>query len=111
MPIEALEPGVAGNVRANTINTVSGACASAYALATRAQPTAAAPAVRVVTQQDKDNLLAQVQAEVDAKPLRRCKPNWNPAVAARNLQIFTIAQAFDRFNDDEATKCASLCAP
>ena len=59
--------------------------------------------VSVVTQQDKDNLLAQVQTEVEAQAydslLQELQPGeWMPP---ESVQIYTIGQAFDKFNDDE----------
>ena len=104
VPIEALEPGVAGNVRANTINTVSGALRFSVRVSNPgATYGGGSSLVRVVTQQDKDNLLAQVQAEVDAEAFAALQAELEPGewLPPESLQIFTIAQAFDRFNDDE----------
>ncbi len=59
--------------------------------------------MRAVTQQDKDNLLAQVQAEVEVEAFAALQAELEPGewLPPESLQIFTIAQAFDRFNDDE----------
>ncbi len=104
VPIEALEPGVAGNVRANTINTVSGALRFSVRVSNPgATYGGGSSLVRVVTQQDKDNLLAQVQAEVEVEAFAALQAELEPGewLPPESLQIFTIAQAFDRFNDDE----------
>jgi hypothetical protein len=99
-----VEPGISGNVRANTINTVSGA------LRFRARVSnpngtggGGSQLVSVVTQQDKDDLLARVQSEVESQAyeslLQELEPGeWMPP---ESVQIYTIAQAFDKFNDDE----------
>ncbi len=104
VPIEAVEPGISGNVRANTINTVSGAMRF-RARVSNPDGTGGGGSslVSVVTQQDKDNLLAQVQTEVEAQAyeslLQELQPGeWMPP---ESVQIYTIGQAFDKFNDDE----------
>ena len=104
VPIEALEPGVGGNVRANTINTVSGALRFRVRVSNPGATFGGGSSlVRVVTQQDKDNLLAQVQAEVEAEAYATLQAELEPGewLPPESMQIFTIAQAFDRFNDDE----------
>lgn len=104
VPVEAVEPGVSGNVRANTISTVSGALRFRARVSNPAGTGGGGSSlVAVVTQQDKDNLLAQVQTEVEAEAydslLQELEPGeWMPR---ESVQIYTVAQAFDKFNDDE----------
>jgi len=105
IPIEALEPGFQGNVRANTINTVSGA------LRFRARVSnpggtfgGGSQLVQVVTQSDKDALLAQLKEQVEAKAYALLAEEleageWLPP---EGVQSYVIAQAFDQFDDDVA---------
>lgn len=104
VPIEALEPGTAGNVRANTINTVSGALRFRVRVSNPGGTGGGGSSlVRVVTQQDKDNLLAQTQAQIEAQAFDALQAELEPGewLPPESVQIFTIAQAFDKFNDDE----------
>ena len=104
VPIEALQPGVAGNVRANTINTVGGALRfRVRASNPEATYGGGSSLVRVVTQQDKDTLLAQTQATVEAQAFEALQAELEPGewLPSESVQIFTVAQAFDKFNDDE----------
>ena len=104
VPIEAEEPGVSGNVRANTINTVNGALRfRVRASNTDATGGGGSQLVSVVTQQDKDALLAQVQAEAETQAFESLQAVLEPDewLPPESVQVFTIAQAFDKFNDDE----------
>jgi hypothetical protein len=68
VPIEAEQPGIEGNVRANTINTVNGALRfRVRVINTNGTGGGGAQLVRVVTQADRDNLQAQVQADAEAR--------------------------------------------
>jgi hypothetical protein len=107
VPIEALEPGVEGNVRANTINAVSGALRFRARVSNpNATFGGGSALVPVVTQQDKDNLLAQVEAALrqkayDALQAEIQEGEWLPP---ESIQTFTVAQVFDKFNDDEGSE-------
>lgn len=107
VPIEALEPGVEGNVRANTINAVSGALRFRARVSNPAATYGGGSAlVPVVTQQDKDNLLAQVQASLQQKAHEALQAElkegeWLPP---ESIQTLTVAQVFDKFNDDEGSE-------
>ncbi|HXF63523.1 MAG TPA: baseplate J/gp47 family protein, partial [Caldilineaceae bacterium] len=107
VPVEALEPGIEGNVRANTINTVSGALRFRVRVSNPgATGGGGAELVPVVTQQDKDNLLAQLQERIQAKAYEALlsevhEGEWLPP---ESVQTFTVAQVFDKFNDDKATE-------
>ncbi len=104
VPIEAEEPGISGNILANTINTVSGALRFRVSVSNPdATGGGGSQLVSVVTQQDKDALLAQVQSEAETQAydslMQELEPNeWMPR---ESVVVYTIAQEFDKFNDDE----------
>lgn len=105
VPIEALVPGVEGNVRANTITNIDGP------LRFRARVSnpngtggGGSELVRAVTQEDKDILLAEVQARVEARAIQALQEKleageWLPP---ESVNTFIVAQAFDQYNDDAA---------
>ena len=104
VPIEAVEPGVSGNVRANTINTVSGAMRFRARVSNPGGTGGGGSRlVSVVTQQDKDNLLVQVQNEAEAQAYENLLGEAEPGewIPPESVQILTVAQEFDKFNDDE----------
>lgn len=102
--IEAEQEGIEGNVRANTINTVSGALRfRARVINTAGTGGGGAAMVRVVTQTDRDNLLAQVQAQAEAQAYEVLQQEllageWLPP---ESIQTLIVASVFDKFNDDE----------
>ena len=107
VPIQALEPGIQGNVRANTINNVNGA------LRFRARVSnvggtfgGGSQLTSVVSQQDKDNLLARVQQRVEDRAYEALAQEVDAGewLSPESIQVFTIAQAFDQYNDDEAAE-------
>ncbi len=107
VPIEAQEPGIDGNVRANTINTVNGALRfRARVINSGATFGGGSRLVPVVTQQDKDNLLAQMKSAIDAKAFSILTHKLDPGewLPQQSVQTFTIAQIFDKFNDDEGSQ-------
>ncbi len=104
VPIEAEEPGISGNVRANTINTVSGAMRFRVRVSNpNGTAGGGSQLVSVVTQQDKDNLLAELQNEVEAQAYEKLTTELEPGewMPPESVVVYTIAQAFDKFNDDE----------
>ncbi len=104
VPIEAEQPGIEGNVRANTINTVNGALRfRVRVINTSATYGGGAQLVRVVTQADRDNLLAQVQAEAEARAYAQLQQELLPGewLPPESVQTFVTSSAFDKFNDDE----------
>jgi len=105
VPIEAVEPGPLGNVRANTITTIPGALRTQVQV-TNPEPTTggAAAVVPVVTQADQERLLAQVHAAIQdraaselARQLRG--DEWIPP---ESIQTFVVAQAFSAFVGEPA---------
>ena len=105
VPIEALEPGIEGNVRANTITNIDGP------LRFRARVSnpngtggGGSELVRAVTQEDKDKLLAEVLARAEARAPQALGEKieageWLPP---ESVNTFVVAQAFDQYNDDTA---------
>ncbi len=103
--IEALEPGVEGNVRANTITNIDGPLRF-RARVSNPGGTAGGGSelVRAVTQADKDRLLEETLARAEARAVEALRVElesgeWLPA---ESVQTFVVAQAFDQYNDDEA---------
>ena len=104
VPIEAEEPGVESNVRANTINTVNGALRfRVRVINTSGTFGGGAQLVRVVTQTDRDNLLLQVQADAEARAYEALQQELLPGewLPPESIQSFVTSSAFDKFNDDE----------
>jgi hypothetical protein len=105
VPIEAVQPGVEGNVRSNTITNIDGP------LRFRARVSnpngtggGGSELVRAVTQQDKDKLLAETlerakSRAVEALSGRLDEGEWLPPEA---VETYVVAQAFDQYNDDAA---------
>lgn len=103
--VEATEPGSQGNVRANTITTVSGG------LRTQVRVTNPAPTgggrselVSVVKQADKDQLLMSVYGQIQDTAREKLLPQlregeWLPR---QSVQTFIVTQFFDHFNDEPA---------
>jgi len=105
VPIEALEPGIQGNVRGNTITTVSGGL-NFQVQVTNPEPTGGGRSdlVAVVKQEDKDALLDQLYAQAQAQAPEKLQAElhgdeWLPPASVRT---FIVAQFFDRFNDEPA---------
>lgn len=105
--IEAIEPGIGGNVRANTINTVSGP------LRFRARVTnpggtfgGGSELVPVVTQADQDALREQLNARIEeqAQSALAERVNQGEWLDPESVQTYVLAQVFDQFRDDEATE-------
>jgi len=105
VPVEALEPGVSGNVRANTINTVSGALRFRTRVTNQAGTYGGgSELVPVVTQADQDLLLAQLVESAEANALAKLQEELEPGewLPPESVQTFVIAQVFDQLKDDEA---------
>lgn len=105
VPIEALEPGIQGNVRANTINTISGALRfRARVINSQGTGGGGAALTRVVTAEDQARLLDEVTALIEAQALTAlqvevAESEW---LAPDSVQTLIIAQVFDRYQDSEA---------
>lgn len=104
-PIEALEAGTQGNVRANTINTIGGG----YNLRVRVTNPGGtggggSQLTRIVTQEDRDQLLADLLARAEARAAASLQESvatgeW---LSPESVQTFITSQAFSAFNDEEA---------
>jgi hypothetical protein len=104
VPIEAEAEGIAGNVRANTINTVNGALRfRVRVINTNGTGGGGAQMVRVVTQADRDNLQQQVQADAEARAYEQLQQELLPEewLPPESIQTLVVASVFDKFNDDE----------
>lgn len=104
-PIEALEPGTQGNVRANTINTIGGG----YNLRVRVTNPGGtggggSAMALVVTQEDRDKLLADLLARAEARAAASLQENVTTGewLSPESVQTFITSQAFSAFNDEEA---------
>ncbi len=103
--IEALEAGTRGNVRANTIATVSGALQGQVQVTNpNATGGGSSDLVRVVTQADRDTLYDQVFAEIEAQAYTRLQEDLREGewVPAESVQTFVIDRFYDHFNDEPA---------
>ena len=103
--IEAIEEGVQGNARANTITTVSGALRTQVGVTNPGATGGGQSAlVRVVKQVDKDTLLAQLETQAKSDAFARLQPELraNEWLSESSIQTFTVAQFFDHFNDEPA---------
>ena len=104
-PIEALEEGTQGNVRANTINTVQGSARLRVRVSNPGGTSGGGSTlVSVVTQNDKERLLAETIARVDEMAVNYLQDEvvtgeWMPP---DSVQTTVMSQLFDQFNDDEA---------
>jgi hypothetical protein len=107
--VEALEPGVEGNVRANTITNIDGPLRF-RARVSNPEGTGGGGSelVRAVTQEDKDRLLAETVARAEARAAETLRARLQPGewLPDESVQTFVVAQAFDQYNDDEADQVA-----
>jgi hypothetical protein len=105
-PIEALEEGTLGNVRANTITSVEGAMRfRVRVINSGGTGGGGSELTPVVTQQDRDNLLAQLQDVAQERSMAALEPQleqgeWLPP---ETVQTLIIAQDFSALNDEETT--------
>jgi hypothetical protein len=103
--VEAVEPGIEGNVRANTINTVVGALRFRLRVNnSNGTGGGGAELISVVSQQDREQLVTILQGAAEAKAydalLAQLEPGeWLPP---ESVQTFVVAQSFDQYSDEEA---------
>ncbi len=104
VPIEAEEPGIQGNVRANTINTVSGALRFRVRVI-NPQGTAGGGATLtgIVTAEDQTRLLEELKTRIDtqALPALQAEVTEGEWLAPDSVQTYVIAQVFDQYEDSE----------
>jgi hypothetical protein len=103
--VEAVDAGTAGNVRANTINNVVGALG--FRLRVN-NPTATygggAELVAVVSQQDREQLVASLLQAAEAKAYDTLRSQLQPGewLPTESVQTFILAQSFDQYSDEVA---------
>lgn len=105
VPVEAVEPGTAGNVRANTINTVVGALRFRLRVNNSGGTGGGgAELVSVVSQQDREQLVATLLAAAEAKAYESLQAQLQPGewLPPESVQTFILAQSFDQYNDEVA---------
>jgi len=104
-PVEALEPGIQGNVRANTINTVSGPLRFQLRVINPGGTAAGgAQLTGVVTAEDQDRLLGDLKTSADQQALAAIQAEVRPGewLAPDSVQSYVIAQVFDQYEDSES---------
>jgi hypothetical protein len=105
VPIEALAEGTLGNVRANTITSVEGALRFRVRVINSGGTSGGGSELTpVVTQQDRDTLLAQLQEAAQTRAASALEPLLEPGewLPPETVQTLTIAQNFSALNDEEA---------
>lgn len=103
VPIEALELGARGNVRANSINTVAGPLAfQVRVLNASSTYGGTSDLVRVVKQVDKDNLLDQLYTQAENEALQHLQGELTTGewLAPASVQTLNMASIYDHFNDE-----------
>ncbi len=105
VPVEALEPGIQGNVRANTINTVSGPLRfRARVINPQGTGGGGASLTRIVTAEDQEQLLTDLKARVEDQALAALQAEVEAGewLSPDSVQTYVIAQVFDQYQDSEA---------
>jgi hypothetical protein len=103
--VEALEPGIQGNVRANTITNIDGPLRFRVRVSNPGGTGGGgSELVRAVTQEDKDRLLEETMVRAEARAADQLRAELRPGEWLPDESVTTsiIAQAFDQYNDDEA---------
>ncbi|MEZ4674288.1 MAG: baseplate J/gp47 family protein [Caldilineaceae bacterium] len=104
--IEAMEPGIQGNVRANTINTVNGGLRVRVSVSNQGGTGGGgSQLVPIATQQDRDQLLTQVQAQIKAEAYTQLQGLLDEGewLSPESIQLITLSTpSFSAFNDEEA---------
>ncbi len=103
--VEALQPGIQGNVRANTINTVSGPLRFRLRVINPGGTIAGgAQLTGIVTAADQDRLLGDLKASADEQALAAIQAEVDEGewLAPDSVQAYVIAQVFDQYEDSEA---------
>jgi len=105
VPIEAVEPGTIGNVRANTINVVVGA----LRFRTRVNNSngtfgGGSELVSTVSQQDRELLVSTLMAQAESKAYETLLSQLEPGewLPPESVQTFLVAQSFDQYGDEVA---------
>lgn len=103
--VEAIEPGLKGNVPAFTISEIEGPL-NLTVRVSNPSPTAGGTVepVRVVTQADKDRLLGQLQATLQQQAYSKLAESLRQGefIPAETVRTFTLAETYDRFSGERA---------
>lgn len=105
VPIEALEPGPAGNVRAGTINTIEGPLAPLLnVINTAGTGGGNVKQVTVVTQGDKDRLRSRLEQQVIQKSYGALSELLQEGefVPPETIGTIVVDETYDRFVDEQA---------
>lgn len=105
VPIQALQPGQAGNVRAFTINTIEGSLAvTANVINPSGTSGGTVKQVPVVKQADKDALRAQLEQEARQKAYVALGKLLREGefVPSETVGTLVLDETFDRFTDEAA---------
>jgi len=103
--IEAVDPGIQGNVRANTITSINGGLRLRVGVTNQGGTSGGGAAlVAIVTQEDRDNLYAQVLADADAKAYNALQELLEPGewLSPETIQNISSNTTYSAFNDEEA---------
>ncbi len=103
--VEAVEPGIQGNVRASTITTVNGGLRLRVSVTNQgATGGGGAALVAIVTQEDRDALYEQVLADAAAKAYASLQELLTPGewLSPETIQNISAVPTYSAFNDEEA---------
>ncbi|MFO7635050.1 MAG: baseplate J/gp47 family protein [Caldilinea sp.] len=103
--VEAVEPGTTGNVRANTISNVVGALSFRLRVNNSGGTFGGgAELVSVVSQQDRDRMVAILLEAAEAKAYETLRAQLEPGewLPPESVQTFVLAQSFDQYSDEVA---------
>jgi hypothetical protein len=104
-PIQAIDPGPAGNVREFTINVVEGSLALAVrVINTKPTTSGTVRPVRVATEADRKKLEEQLLAQLRQNALAVLTPALKPGefIPPDSIQVYATNKLFDRAVDEPA---------
>lgn len=107
VPVEALEPGPAGNVRAFSINTIEGPLSlTANVFNPQDMTGGSVKQVPVVKQADKDRLKARLLRQVTQEAYQALGKLLDEGefVPPETVGTLVVAETYDRFTDEEASQ-------
>ena len=103
--VEAVDPGIQGNVPALTINEIEGPLNITLRVSNPSPASGGTvEVVPVVTQADKDRVLGQLQVELQQQAYAQLAESLQQGelVPAETVRTFTLAETYDRFNGEPA---------
>ncbi len=105
VPIEAVEPGLEGNVPALTINEVEGSLNVSLRVSNPSRTEGGTvESVATVTQADKDRLLNQLSAQLQQQAYEELAKNLRSGeyIPPESVQTYILATTYDRFAGEHA---------